>query len=108
MPRRTDSRFAGVRARAAGLLALLLTACRGRDAAPAPALPAADVIAQRGDSLLAIPGVVGLYEGRSHGETVIRVMLAAKADSTLRRIPRRLAGYRVEIEVGGPVEPMHR
>jgi hypothetical protein len=56
---------------------------------------------------MGIPGVVGVYEGRARGgETVIRVMLAARSDSTRRRIPRRLDGYRVEVEVSGPIVPL--
>jgi hypothetical protein len=35
-------------------------------------------------------------------------MLAAKADSTLRKLPQTLAGYAVETEVTGKLEPMHR
>ena len=90
------------------ITALLLAACRKGDGGPAPALPAARVIERHADSLMAIPGVVGVYEGQTRGRTVIRVMLVAKADSTLRRLPRQLDGYPVEVEVGGPIEPMHR
>src|ERR1043166_5709227 len=57
--------------------------------------------------LMGIPGVVGVYEGRARGgETVIRVMLAARSDSTRRRIPRRLDGYRVEVEGSCPIVPL--
>ncbi len=91
----------------AGLFALVLATCRGRSAGSVPTTPAAQVIASHSDSLMAIPGVVGVYEGRGRGgETVIRVMLAARSDSTLRRIPRRLDGYRVEVEVSGPIVPL--
>jgi len=90
------------------IAALLLAACRNGDSGPAPTMPAAGVIERHSDSLMAIPGVVGVYEGQTRGRTVIRVMLLAKVDSTLRRIPRQLEGYPVEVEVGGPIEPMHR
>jgi hypothetical protein len=74
-----------------------------------PSLTAAQAIALHSDSLLAVPGVVGLYEGRSSaGETVIRIMLAKRSAETERRLPRRLEGYRVEVEVSGPIEPMAR
>jgi hypothetical protein len=89
-------------------VALLMAACRRGDSGPAATFPAARVIERHAGSLMAIPGVVGVYEGLTRGRTVIRVMLAAKADSTLRRIPRRLDGYPVEVEVSGPIEPMHR
>src|SRR5881398_2314178 len=48
----------------AGLFALLLATCRGRSAGPVPTTPAAQVIASHSDTLMAIPGVVGVYEGR--------------------------------------------
>jgi hypothetical protein len=89
-------------------IALLVAACRKDAGGAAPTLTAARVIELHADSLMAIPGVVGVYEGRSHGKTVIRVMLAAKADSTLRKLPQTLAGYAVETEVTGKLEPMHR
>jgi hypothetical protein len=38
---------------------------------------------------------------------VLRVMVVARADSTLKRIPRTLEGYDVEVEVGGPIKPMN-
>lgn len=73
-----------------------------------PRMPAAQVIEARSPALMAIPGVVGVYEGVSRGDKVIRVMLATDADSTRRKLPKRLDGYRVEIEVTGPIEPMRK
>ena len=89
-------------------IALLVAACRKDAGGPVPTLTAARVIELHADSLMAIPGVVGVYEGRSHGKTVIRVMLASRADSTLKRLPRQLEGYAVETEVTGKLEPMRR
>jgi len=94
----------------AAMLAIVVAACRGRvrEAAPQPApeLSAALVIARNATSLMSIPGVVGVYEGASGGQTVLRVMVLSKADSTVRRIPKTLEGYPVEIEVTGPIKPM--
>ena len=86
------------------VLALALAGCSGRGAPPSQ--PAVRVIEASADSLMAIPGVVGVYEGLSGRETVIRIMLAAHSDSLVRRLPKRLGGYRVELEVTGPIEPM--
>ena len=48
-----------------------------------PAVTAARAIEMHSDSLMALPGVVGVYEGRSaSGATVIRVMLAARTPET--------------------------
>ena len=97
-----------------GLPMLLVAGCGGggggeRGGADQPRITAARAIELHSDSLMAIPGVVGVYEGLSAGgETVLRVMLAQDADSTRRRIPPRLEGFRVEIEVTGRIEPMSR
>ena len=107
MTRRVSGPLRGVLGALAAALGLLVAACREGDGGPAATVPAAQVIQRHADSLMAIPGVVGVYECQTHGRTVIRVMLAAKADSTLRRIPRRLEGYAVETEVSGKLEPMH-
>ena len=83
--------------------------CRaGKEPAVSSRPPAAHVIETHSAELMAIPGVVGVYEGLSRGDTVIRVMLATKADSTRRRLPKTLDGYRVETEASGPIEPMRR
>ena len=72
-----------------------------------PSVTAAQAIALHADSIMAIPGVVGIYEGRgASGETVIRVMLAKRTREVTRRLPRKLEGYRVEIEESGPIRPM--
>ena len=88
------------------VLVLALAGCGGSGVPPLQ--PAVTVIEASADSLMAIPGVVGVYEGLSGRETVIRIMLAARSDSLVRRLPKRLGGYRVELEVTGPVEPMRR
>jgi hypothetical protein len=88
------------------VLALALAGCSVSGAPPLQ--PAVRVIEASADSLMAIPGVVGAYEGLSGRETVIRIMLAAHSDSLTRRLPKRLGGYRVELEVTGPIEPMRR
>ena len=72
-----------------------------------PTVTAAQAIALHSDSIMSIPGVVGLYEGRTDkGETVIRVMLADRTREAMRMVPRKLEGYRVEVEESGPIQPM--
>lgn len=88
---------------------LLLLALGGCDRLHhrAPTMTAAQAIERHTASLLAIPGVTGVYEGRTdQGETVLRVMLVARSEEAERRIPRTLEGYRVEIEVSGEIVPM--
>jgi len=94
------------------LLVLTLAGCNGPGAGvgsprEVPTVTAADAIALHSDSLMAIPGVVGLYEGRTDkGETVIRVMVAKRSHDVKRKLPRNLEGYRIEVEESGPIRPM--
>jgi len=107
----------------AGAMALLVGACQGRapktaetpgdaaTAAPADTaagLPPALAIARHAEELMSIPGVVGVYEGETGGQPVLRVMVLARADSIVRRVPKTLEGYPVEIEVSGPIKPMSK
>jgi hypothetical protein len=105
---------AGLRASVVFAVAALLAlvGCTGPGAGvgsprETPTVTAAQAIALHSDSIMAIPGVVGLYEGRTDkGETVIRVMLAQRTRETVRKLPRKLEGYRVEVEESGPITPM--
>ena len=105
----------------AAVLSLLAAGCQQRASEPAataspPPAPAAEhasdqslslVIARNATTLMGIPGVVGVYEGETAGKPVLRVMVVAREDSILKKLPRTLEGYDVEIEVGGPVRPMN-
>jgi hypothetical protein len=66
------------------------------------------VIARNATMLMGIPGVVGVYEGETAGKHVLRVLVVAREDSILSRLPRTLEGYDVEIEVSDPIKPMNR
>jgi hypothetical protein len=57
------------------------------------------VLAEHNEALMAVPGVVGTAIGASG----IRVFLADGAARA--RIPDRLEGYPVEVEVTGPIFP---
>jgi hypothetical protein len=62
-----------------------------------------EVLAVHTDSLMAVPGVVGTAIGRCDGAPCIRVFLAAADDAAQRRIPQRLEGYLVRVEVTGSI-----
>jgi len=64
-----------------------------------------DVLAAHTDSLLALPGVVGTAIALCDGERCIKVFLADSSAATTDRIPPRLEGYRVVVEVTGTVRP---
>ena len=96
------------------LLAGAITACsgsqrgagqpRGSDTTVA-ARGIDDVLAAHTDSLLALPGVVGAAIALCDGERCIKVFLVDSNPGTKGRIPPRLEGYRVVVEVTGIVRP---
>jgi hypothetical protein len=63
------------------------------------------VLAAHTDSLLAIPGVVGTAVGLCGSERCIKVLVANPKTAAMQRIPSRLEGYRVVVEVTGPMMP---
>jgi hypothetical protein len=64
-----------------------------------------EVLAAHADSLMALPGVVGTAIGLCGGERCITVLLADSNPETKRRIPDRLEGFRVRVEVTGAIRP---
>jgi hypothetical protein len=96
------------------LVAGALAACSGaqragvqREGSGAPVAVRSidEVLAAHTDSLMALPGVVGTAIGVSDGERCIRVLLADSNAATKARIPARLEGYRVVVEVTGTIQP---
>jgi hypothetical protein len=64
-----------------------------------------EVLAAHADSLMALPGVVGTAIGLCDGERCIKVLVADSNPETKRRMPSRLEGYRVVMELTGPIRP---
>jgi len=64
-----------------------------------------EVLAAHSDSLMKLPGVVGTALGLCEGERCIKILLADSNPDTKRRIPARLEGYRVVVEVTGTITP---
>ena len=97
---------------APALLAGAMAACsgsqsgagRGSDASVA-ARTIDDVLAAHTDSLMALPGVVGTAIALCDGERCIKVFVADSDPDTKGRIPPRLEGYRVVVEVSGTIRP---
>ena len=72
-----------------------------------PERPIADVLAAHTPELMALPGVVGTYQGaRPDGTPAIVVMLARPDAGLERRIPRVLEGWQVVLEVTGEIRAM--
>ena len=106
---------------AAVLLAATLVGCGGTASAPpsgatdssrgdvpmAQRRPISDVLRDHTPELMAIPGVVGTAEGAlASGEPCIQVLLAEKNAETEHRIPRKLEGWPVVLQVTGPIRAM--
>lgn len=93
------------------LLAGALTACSGSQRGAGQGSDSVvtrgidDVLAAHTDSLLALPGVVGTAVGLCDGERCIKVLVADSSADTRNRIPARLEGYRVVVEVSGTIRP---
>ena len=61
------------------------------------------ILEQHQDELMAVPGVVGVGVGERAGVPVILVMLQAADPELKRRLPSRLDGFDVELEVTGEI-----
>jgi hypothetical protein len=66
--------------------------------------PIEEVLAAHTDSLMAMPGVVGTAIGLCDGAPCIRVLLSRASDAARQRIPARLEGYPVQVEVTGQIQ----
>jgi hypothetical protein len=72
-----------------------------------PRRPIEDVQRDHTPALMAIPGVVGVYQGAlDDGTPFIGVMVLEKTAEITRRVPEDLEGYRVKIDVTGPIKPL--
>ncbi len=97
-------------------LACLCAAAGGcRAAGPAPAAKEntvtrptiAEVIRAHDDSLMAVPGVVGISESRTDDGTPCVKIMVVQLDATLRaRLPVMLEGYPVVLEESGEIRAM--
>ncbi|MBA4312627.1 MAG: hypothetical protein C0417_08350 [Chlorobiaceae bacterium] len=59
------------------------------------------------DSLMKIPGVVGVYVGETEQkQQCITVMVKEETEVIKKEIPKELDGYPVIIEVTGEIKPM--
>lgn len=89
------------------LLAGALVSCSGTQSggATVAAKSIDEVLAAHTDSLMTLPGVVGTAIGMCEGERCIKVFLADSNAATKSRIPPRLEGYRVVVEVTGTIRP---
>lgn len=64
----------------------------------------ADVLKRHTDSLMAIPGVVGVGRGEKNGAPTIYVMVERMSDSLRRALPDSIEGYAVDVSVTGAIK----
>jgi len=60
-----------------------------------------EVLKRHTDELMAVPGVVGVAEGESHGKPCIRVFVVDSHSEALKHLPENIEGYLLNIEESG-------
>ena len=88
---------------------LSITGCpmESKTPQPAPTRPIVDVLRDHTAEIMAIPGVVGLYEGvLNDGTPCIKVMVERTTRELEQRIPKNLEGYPVAIHETGVIRPL--
>ena len=69
--------------------------------------PIEKVLQSHTDELMAIPGVVGVYQGAlEDGTPCITVMVVESTPELEAKIPKTLEGHPVVVEAGGEIRPM--
>jgi len=69
--------------------------------------PIAEVLARHTPAWMALPGVVGTYQGADAAGTPTLVVMLAREDAALRaRIPSAVEGWPVRVEVTGPIRAL--
>lgn len=67
-----------------------------------------EVINRHAGEIMSIPGVTGIYEGRTKNDKpCIKIMVEKKSKEIRKKIPTVLEGYPVLIEVSGTIKPMN-
>lgn len=60
-----------------------------------------ELFAEHRERLMAIPGVVGIAQGRRDDKPCIKVYVSEKSAESIQEIPQTLEGYAVVIEETG-------
>ena len=87
------------------LVALTIACANTPEDTNIPSRRIEQVLEHHNDSLMSLPGVVGTAIGLCDDAPCIRVFVADRASTQGARIPARLEGYPVRVEVTGPVRP---
>ncbi len=63
----------------------------------------ADVLKRHTDSLMAIPGVVGVGQGEQNGAPAVYVLVVSLTDSLRGALPDSIEGYAVVVKETGEI-----
>jgi hypothetical protein len=63
-----------------------------------------EVLQRHTDSLMTIPGVVGVGQGQKNGAPSVYIMVTQLTDSLRRALPDSIEGYAVEVVESGKIE----
>ena len=64
------------------------------------------VLSNHSDSLMALPGVVGVGQGECSGQPCIRVLASKKTNELLKLVPQVIEGYRVAVDETGEIKAL--
>ena len=62
-----------------------------------------EVLKRHTDSLMAIPGVVGVGRGEKDGAPTVYIMVERMTDSLRHALPDSIEGYAVDVKVTGEI-----
>lgn len=65
--------------------------------------PIIEVLKRHTDSLMAIPGVVGVGRGEKDGAPTVYIMVEQMTDSLRHALPDSIEGYAVDVKVTGAI-----
>ena len=71
-----------------------------------PDRPLADLLRDHTKALMALPGVLGVGEGRRDGVPCIVLLVTAASPEILAALPESLEGYPVEVEAVGEIRAL--
>jgi len=65
-----------------------------------------EVLKRHTDELMAVPGVVGVAEGKPRGRPCIKVFVVERNPELLRQIPDTIEGYPLQVEESGELRAL--
>jgi hypothetical protein len=102
--------LSAMRRRFSAFVVLAGLACSGRPSdahqtGSLPSRPIEQVLAEHTPSLMRIPGVTGTAQSLCAGAPCIHVLVVEATPELRRRIPERIEGYAVQLQVTGVIRP---